>query len=91
MIRIQIAQVPSRRTGENKTTGKHYDFTTQVGYAYTVDKDGNPPLHPEKFEFFVDGGGYPPGDYTLHPSAFYVKDGKLSFMPNRLAPVKPKS
>lgn len=92
-IRVTIYQGPTRRQGTGKTSGKPYDFVTQVGYAHTIDRDGNAPPVPEKFEFMLDtlGDAYAPGEYTLHPSAFYVRDNRLMLSAGRLTPVKPKS
>lgn len=82
MIRVSIAQTTVRElSGVSSKTGKPYQLRFQTGYAHTVDKDGNPPAYPEKFEISLDREqpAYQPGDYTLHPSAVYVdRDNRLA-------------
>lgn len=89
MITITVAQTTVKEfAGVSKTSGKPYKMRFQVGYAHTVDKDGNKPPFPEKFEFLLDGDApaFQPGEYTLHPSALYVdRDGRLTCSP-RLTP-----
>ena len=91
MIKITVAQVSTRDlSGIGKTSGKAYAMRIQTAYAHTLDKDGNPPPFPEKFEVVLDkdAAPYPVGDYTLSPSALFVnKDGRLSCTP-RLTPIK---
>jgi hypothetical protein len=92
MIRITVAQTTVKELqGTSKTSGKPYHLRFQNAYAHTLDKDGNPPPYPEKFEIMLDTGAppYAPGDYTLSPSALYIdRDGRLACSP-RLTPVKP--
>lgn len=92
MIRITVAQSTVRELkGTSKTSGKPYHLRFQTGYAHTVDKDGNPPPYPEKFEIMLDSdqAAYQPGEYTLHPSSVEVdRDGRLAVI-TRLTPVKP--
>lgn len=82
MIRVTVAQTTVRELkGTSKNTGKPYHMRFQTGYAHTVDKDGNTPPYPEKFEISLDQdqAAYAPGEYTLHPSAVYVdRDGRLA-------------
>jgi len=91
MIKVTIAQTSVREfKGNSKTTGKPYHLRMQNGYAHTVDKDGNPPPYPEKFELMLDADQQPyaPGDYQLHPSSLYIdRDGRLA-VSARLAPLK---
>lgn len=91
MIAITVAQTTLKEVkGVSKTSGKPYHMRFQTAYAHTVDKDGNKPPYPEKFEVILgnDAAAYPPGDYTLHPSAIYIdRDGRLTCSP-RLTPIK---
>lgn len=92
MIRVTVAQTTVRELKgvSNKSgTPRPYHLRFQSGYAFTVDKDGNTPPYPEKFEISLDQEqpAYAPGEYTLHPSAVYVdRDGRLAIAP-RLTPV----
>jgi Helix-destabilising protein len=93
MIRISIAQSTVRALSGTSKLGKPYDLRFQTAYAHTVDKDGNAPPYPEKFEIILDKdqAAYPVGDYQLHPSAVYIdRDGKLAVSP-RLAPLARKT
>ena len=92
MIRITIAQgtcefIPYT----SKKDGSSQQLRKQTAYAHTVDSEGHPGLYPEKFGFLLNREQQPlvPGEYTLHPSAFTVRDGKLLLTDNRLTPVKP--
>lgn len=91
MIRVTVAQSTVRELkGVSKTSGKPYHMRFQSGYAHTVDRDGNTPPYPEKFEIMLgsEDVAYVPGEYTLHPSAVYVdRDGRLAVSP-RLTPIK---
>jgi len=93
MIRITVAQSTVRELkGVSKNTGKPYHMRFQAGYAHTVDRDGNTPPYPEKFEISLgnDDTAYQPGEYTLHPSAVYVdRDGRLA-VSARLTPIAKK-
>lgn len=94
MIKITIAQTTVKEVkGISKTSGKPYHMRFQSAYAHTVDKDGNPPPYPEKFEVILDADAQPfaPGDYTLQPSALYIdRDGRLACAP-KLTPLARKS
>lgn len=94
MILITVAQSSVRELkGVSKTTQRPYHMRFQTGYAHTVDKDGNKPPFPEKFEIILDPDepAYAPGEYTLHPSTLYVdRDGRLQ-CGVRLTPVSRKS
>lgn len=94
MIKITIAQTTVKEIkGVSAKTTKPYHMRFQSAYAHTVDKDGNPPPYPEKFEVILDTDAQPflPGDYTLHPSALYVdQNGRLSCAP-RLTPLRAKA
>ena len=91
MIKITVAQTALREMkGTGKTSGKPYHLRIQTAYAHTTDRDGVQPPFPEKFEVILDNDAvpYPPGVYTLHPSAVYVdRDGRLACSP-RLVPFK---
>lgn len=93
MIKVIVAQTTVRELkGVSKTTQRPYHMRFQTGYAGTVDKDGNTPPYPEKFEISLDTDqpAYAPGEYTLHPSAVYVdRDGRLAISP-RLTPLPKK-
>ena len=92
MIRITV----SRGTCEiipytSKKDGSAQQLRKQEAYAHLVDLDGNPDLYPEKFGFLLNRDMQPfaSGEYVLHPSGFYVRDGKLLFTDSRLTPAKP--
>lgn len=91
MIKLTIAssavnEIPYK----DKKDGSSKILRLQSGYAHTVDTQGVPGMYPEKFEFIVPREGvYQPGEYTLHPSALYVRNGRLSFSEARLVPLKP--
>ncbi|MEL4178342.1 single-stranded DNA-binding protein [Roseateles sp. PN1] len=91
MIQVTIAQTTVKEfKGTSKTTQKPYHLRMQAAYAHTVDKEGNKPPYPEKFEIMLDGDAqaYAPGEYTLHPSSLYIdRDGRLA-VSARLAPLK---
>jgi hypothetical protein len=93
MIKITVAQTTVRELkGTSKNTGKPYHMRFQTGYAHTVDREGNTPPYPEKFEISLDTeqAAYQPGEYSLHPSAIYVdRDGRLACAA-RLTPLKQK-
>lgn len=94
MIKITVAQTTVKEMrGTSKTSGKPYHLRFQTAYAHTVDKDGNQPPYPEKFEVILDTDALPfaPGEYTLHPSALYIdRDGRLACSP-RLTPIKQRA
>lgn len=91
MIKITVAQTTVRELkGIAKVSQKPYHMRFQTGYAHTVDKEGNQPPYPEKFEIMLDTDqqAYAPGEYQLHPSAVYIdRDGKLA-VSARLTPVR---
>ena len=91
MIKLTIASAAVNEIPyKDKKDGSAQILRLQAGYAHTVDLDGVPGLYPEKFEFPVPReGSYPAGEYTLHPSAFYVRNGRLCFTESRLVLVKP--
>lgn len=93
MIRITVAQTTVRELkGNAKVSGKPYHMRMQTAYAHTVDRDGNPPPFPERFEVILDTDQQPyaVGEYQLHPSAVYVdRNGNLQCSP-RLTPLKQK-
>ena len=91
MILVTVAQNTVRELkGVAKVSGKPYHLRIQTAYAHTVDKDGNKPPFPEKFEVMLDNdqAPYAVGSYTLHPSTLYVdRDGRLQ-CGVRLTPAK---
>lgn len=91
MIKVTVAQTTVKDVkGVGKASGKPFHMRFQTGYAHTLDKDGNPPPYPEKFEIILDTDAAPfaPGDYTLSPSSVYIdRDGRLACSP-RLTPIK---
>lgn len=93
MIRISIAQTTVRELkGTSAKSGKDYHLRFQTGYAHTMDRDGNTPPYPERFEVPLDRDQQPyaPGEYTLAPSAVYVdRDGRLSISPRLIPARKP--
>lgn len=91
MIRITIAQATAEIIPyTSKKDGSAQQLRKQTAYAHTVDKEGAPALYPEKFGFLLnrDEAPHPAGDYTLHPSAVEVMDGKLLLRNVRLTPVR---
>ena len=91
MIRITIAQgtcevIPYT----SKKDGSAQQLRKQTAYAHVVDQEGAPALYPEKFGFLLNRDQQPfaAGEYTLHPSAFNVRDGKLVVTDSRLTPVR---
>ena len=97
MIKITVAQTTVKEVkGTSAKTGKPYAMAFQTAYAHTLDKDGNAPPYPEKFEVILDKDErdnpkvYPVGDYQLHPSAVYIdQNGRLAIAP-RLTPLTKK-
>lgn len=94
MIRITVAQAAARAINYTDKAGKPARFYVQPAYAHTVDREGNTPPYPEKFELMLDKDEhgnpltYAPGDYQLHPSSVYVdRNGRLA-VSARLAPLK---
>lgn len=87
-ITVHSAQTLQRK-GVGKASGKPYEFYTQTAYAHTVNENGEPSPYPEKIELVHNkpADAYAPGDYTIHPSSFYVNDKKLMQTP-RLVPLK---
>lgn len=91
MIKIIIAQATAEIIPyTSKKDGSAQQLRKQTGYAATVDKEGAPALFPEKFGFLLnrDEAPHAAGEYTLHPSAFEVVDGKLTLRNVRLTPVR---
>lgn len=91
MIKIEIESSEVRELrGESKATGKAYHLRIQSAYAFVTGRDGKPKRYPEAFDFILDAdqAPYPPGIYTLHPSALAVRDGRLTLASVALAPVK---
>jgi hypothetical protein len=93
MIQVTIAQTTVKEMkGLSKATQKPYHLRFQTAYAHTVDRDGNKPPYPEKFEVMLesDAAPYQPGEYLLHPSSLYIdRDGRLA-VSARLAPAPRK-
>ena len=74
----------------HKTKNTPEQLRLQAAYAHTVDQAGVPGLYPEKFEFPLgrDQEPFPPGEYTYHPSAYVVRNGRLTHTDSRLVPIK---
>lgn len=89
MIKITVAQTTVRDIrGTSAKNGKPYHLRIQTAYAHTLDKDGNAPPYPEKFEVILetDAPAFPVGDYTLQPSSVYIdQNGRLSCAPRLTA------
>lgn len=94
MLKITVSQTTVRELkGVSAKSGKPYHMRFQTGYAWTVDREGNPPPYPEKIELMLGADDFPwaPGSYTLHPSSLYVdQNGRLSCTP-RLTPIVAKA
>lgn len=96
-IRITIAQSAEQIPYKDKKDGSDQFLRKQTAYAHLVDVENVAALYPEKFQFLLDRKQpmFVPGDYTLHPSGFYVKSTQfgpeLMFLPNRLTPIKAKT
>jgi len=91
MIKILIHKGDARLINYTDKKGQPATLRAQEGYASTVNAQGEPAPYPEKFEFLLerDQAAYPPGEYTLHASAFHVdRNGKLA-LSVRLQPIKP--
>jgi len=94
MIRITIAQGTCETIPyTSKKDGSLQQLRKQTAYAHVVDQEGAAALYPEKFGFLLnrDQQPFPAGEYTLHPSAFSVRDGKLTVTDSRLTPVRPST
>lgn len=93
-IRITIAQKAEQIPFKDKKDGSDQVMRKQTAYAHLVDLENVPALYPEKYDFMLGRKhpGLPPGEYTLHPSGFYLKNTQygreLCFMPDRLTPVR---
>lgn len=90
MIKIHIHQsVPDHIKYNDKKTGEPREMFKQTAYAFLVNEAGEAVPYPEKFGFLLNRGqaAFAAGEYTLHPSGFYVKDETLHFR-TRLAPIK---
>lgn len=97
MIKVTVASTDLRNmAGVGKTSGKPYNIDFQTVYVHTLNKQGQPNPYPEKVELIVEKGSdgipapYALGDYTLHPSSFYVdRGGNLAIAPRLIAIKKP--
>jgi len=93
-IRITIAQSQSETINyTSKKDGSPQQLRKQTAYAHVVNESNEAALYPEKFGFLLNREQSPfaAGEYTLHPSAITVYEGKLVLSSNRLTPVKPKT
>ena len=90
MIKITVASPALNEISyTDKKDGSPKVLRLQHAYAHTVDSEGVHGLYPEKFEFILPRSGlYVPGEYTFHPSAFYVLNGRLKFSETRWVPLK---
>lgn len=81
--------------GTSAKSGKAYHMAFQDVYAHTIDKDGVVAPFPEKLEVQIELDQrtgmpvtLPAGEYTLHPSSFYIdREGRPAVSP-RLTPIK---
>nr|WP_316639174.1 single-stranded DNA-binding protein [uncultured Roseateles sp.] len=92
MIKVTVAQATFETIDyKSKKDGSPQQLRKQSAYAHTVDENGDKPPFPEKFSFLLnrDQKPFAVGEYTLHPSAFFIdRDGSLACRP-RLTPVLP--
>lgn len=72
-------------------SGQSGSMHKQAAWAFCLTQDGKENPYPEKIEVDLREGQqpYPAGEYTLHPSSFWVggQYGGLNCSP-RLAPIK---
>lgn len=92
MIQISVASTELNRiTGNAKNGGKPYDLSFQEVWAHTYTREGVKNPYPEKLEIILDKDKdgtvifYPVGEYQLHPSSLYIRDGKLAVAPRLIA------
>lgn len=106
MIKVEVAPNSARLVSwPAKGTREAGSMRVQEVWAHTIRLDGRPSLHPEKTELILDRSRtdedtgevkpaqapYAPGEYTLHPSSFYVdREGRPAFA-LRLTPLKKPS
>lgn len=90
MIKILIHKGDVRLIKYTNKAGQPAELRAMEGYAFTVNAAGEPAPFPEKFEFLLerDQPSVAPGEYTLHPSSFYVDRQNKLALAVRLAPVK---
>lgn len=90
MIKILIHKGDIRLIKYTNKAGQPAELRAMEGYAFTVNSAGEPAPFPEKFEFLLerDQPAVAPGEYTLHPSSFYVDRQNKLALAVRLAPVK---
>lgn len=96
MIKFTVLSTKVREMkGTGKASGKPYHMFFQDAYAYTMDRDGVLAPFPEKVELNLDRDErtqlpevYQPGDYTLHPSSFYLDREGRPAISLRLTPIK---
>lgn len=90
MIKILIHKGDVRLIKYTNKSGQPAELRAMEGYAFTVNAAGEPAPFPEKFEFLLerDQPSFAPGEYTLHPSSFYVDRQNKLALAVRLAPVK---
>jgi hypothetical protein len=89
MITITIHKGEARTINYTDKKGQPAQLRAQEGYAHTVNSQGESAPFPEKFEFLLerDQAPYAPGQYSLHPSAFYVDRNHKLGLSVRLAPI----
>lgn len=86
-IRIQVSSTDTRDTRYISKRTNMPD-KEQDAWAFLTDSSGVEQPYPSKITFITEKGPYPVGDYTLHPSSFWVGSfGKLTCNV-RLTPVK---
>jgi len=68
--------------GKSRSTGLPFRIVEQAAHLLLPNGEGAAwMIQPPR-----DGEPYKPGRYTVDPSSFYVRDGKLAFSP-KLIPV----
>jgi hypothetical protein len=75
MIKIEISSASvDVKSGVSARTGKPYSIREQQGFAYIVDRDGNPQRYPEKIRINLrdDQPPYAVGNYAVDARSFYV-------------------
>jgi hypothetical protein len=82
-----VREIPYvRKTGPK--AGQNDVMRKQEAYAFLLDQDGKEKPYPEKIELDIRAGqaAYAAGEYTLHPSSFWVGSyGALNCSPRLVA------
>lgn len=89
-IEVKSTEVETR-TGTSPRTGKPYTIRSQVAYAFTLERNGQPRSYPERISLNLEDNDqpYPVGVYYLDDRSVYVGDfGRLMLGRPILTPVK---